>query len=107
MRNIFGAEYRRVETREYLGKPALVVVAARSYDTHVDDLWNALTTPDRLARWLSSVEGDLKLGGRYQIKGNASGTITRCDPRTAVSACRIASCVAPTAISASRAASPF
>jgi uncharacterized protein YndB with AHSA1/START domain len=84
MRNIFGAEYRRVETREYLGKPALVVVAARSYDTSADDLWNALTTPDRLARWLSSVEGDLKLGGRYQIKGNASGTITRCDPPEAL-----------------------
>jgi uncharacterized protein YndB with AHSA1/START domain len=80
MKNIFGAEFRRVENRDYLGKPALVVVAARSYDTSVEDLWNALTTPARLARWFSTVEGDLKVGGRYQVTGNASGTITRCDP---------------------------
>lgn len=84
MQNIFGAEFRRVEDREYLGKPALVVVAARTYDTSVDDLWNALTTPARLARWLSKVDGDLKLGGRYQITGNASGSITRCDPPEAL-----------------------
>lgn len=80
MKNIFGAESRRVENRDYLGKPALVVVAARTYDTSVDDLWNALTTPARLARWFSKVEGELKVGGRYQVYGNASGTITRCDP---------------------------
>ena len=62
-----------------LGKPALVAVAIRTYDTTVDDLWDAVTTPARLARWFLPVEGDLKLGGRYQLKGNAGGTITRCE----------------------------
>jgi uncharacterized protein YndB with AHSA1/START domain len=80
MPNAFGSEFRLVENREHLGKPALVAVAARSYDTTVDDLWNAITTPERLARWFLPVEGDLKLGGRYQLKGNAGGTILRCDP---------------------------
>ena len=28
------------------------------------------------------ISGDLKLGGRYQLEGNAGGTITRCDPPT-------------------------
>lgn len=79
MGNAFGAEFRRVENREYEGKPALVVVATRTYDTTVDDLWDAIVTPERLARWFLPVEGDLKLGGRYQLKGNAGGTITRCD----------------------------
>lgn len=79
MRSLFGAEFRRVENREYLGKPAFVVIATRTYDTTVEDLWDAITTPGRLARWFAPVEGDLKLGGRYQLKGNASGTITRCD----------------------------
>src|SRR5262245_1474939 len=78
MQDVFGAEFRRVENREHLGKPALVAVAIRSYDTSVDDLWEAVTTPERLARWFTPVEGDLKLGGRYQLKGNAGGTITRC-----------------------------
>ena len=44
-----------------MGKPALVAVAIRSYDTTVDDLWEAITTPERLARWFLPVEGDLKL----------------------------------------------
>ena len=79
MGHVFGAEFRRVENREHLGKPALVVVAVRSYDTTVDDLWDAITTPERLARWFLPVEGDLKLGGRYQLKGNAGGAITRCE----------------------------
>src|SRR5262245_17472215 len=79
MEHEFGAAFRRVENRQYLGKPALVAVAIRIYDTTVDDLWDAVTTPERLARWLLPVEGDLTLGGRYQLKGNAGGTITRCE----------------------------
>jgi uncharacterized protein YndB with AHSA1/START domain len=84
MVHAFGAEFRRVENREYLGKPALVVVAVRTYDTTVTDLWEAITKPERLARWFLPVEGDLKLGGRYQLKGNAGGTISRCDPPEAL-----------------------
>jgi uncharacterized protein YndB with AHSA1/START domain len=79
MGQLFGAEFRRIEDREHLGKPALVAVAIRTYDTTVDDLWDAITTPERLARWFLPVEGDLTLGGRYQLKGNAGGTITRCE----------------------------
>lgn len=79
MTNVFGSEFRRVENREHLGKPALVAIAVRSYDTTVDDLWDAITTPERLARWFLPVTGELKLGGRYQLQGNAGGTITRCD----------------------------
>lgn len=79
MGNIFGAEFRRVDNREHLGKPAIVAVAIRTYDTSVDDLWEAVTTAERLARWFAPVKGELSLGGRYQIQGNASGSITRCE----------------------------
>lgn len=79
MNSVFGAEFRKVADREYLGKPALVAIASRTYDTTPDDLWDAVTTPARLARWFTAVEGELRLGGRYQLKGNASGTITRCE----------------------------
>ena len=84
MVHAFGAEFRRVENREYLGKPALVAVAVRAYDTTVTDLWEAITTPERLVRWFLPVEGDLKPGGRYQLKGNAGGIISRCDPPEAL-----------------------
>jgi uncharacterized protein YndB with AHSA1/START domain len=84
MENVLGVEFRRVDNREHLGKPALVGVAIRVYDTTVEDLWDVITKPERLARWFLPVEGDLKLGGRYQLKGNAGGTITRCDPPEAL-----------------------
>ena len=35
------------------------------FDTTVDDLWSALTTADRLARWIGVVTGDLRLGGTF------------------------------------------
>lgn len=79
--SMFGAEFRRVESRDHLGKPALVIAAIRTYDTTASDLWEAITTRERIARWFGSVEGELRLGGRYLLKGaNVSGSITRCDP---------------------------
>jgi len=75
-----GAVVRAVENRTHDGHPAHVVHASRTYDTTVDDLWDALTSKERIPRWFLPVSGDLRLGGRYQLQGNASGTITRCEP---------------------------
>ena len=33
------------------------------YDTDIDDLWRACTVPERLARWIAEVSGDLRVGG--------------------------------------------
>jgi uncharacterized protein YndB with AHSA1/START domain len=33
------------------------------YDTGIDDLWRACTEPERLARWIAEVSGDLRVGG--------------------------------------------
>jgi uncharacterized protein YndB with AHSA1/START domain len=33
------------------------------YDTDIGDLWRACTTPERLARWIAEVSGDLRVGG--------------------------------------------
>ena len=75
-----GAMTREVQGRDYEGKPARVVIAARNYDTTIDDLWDALTSAERIPRWFLPITGDLKLGGRYQLVGNAGGTITACEP---------------------------
>ncbi len=56
------------------------VSLSQSYATDVDDLWNACSTGERLARWFAPVSGELELGGRFQIEGNAAGTIQTCDP---------------------------
>lgn len=37
------------------------------YDTTPEDLWSALTEPDRLARWIVRVDGDLRVGGAIDL----------------------------------------
>jgi uncharacterized protein YndB with AHSA1/START domain len=80
LQSVIGAEVREVADRERDGAPVKVVVMTRTYDTDVDDLWEALTDPERIPRWFAPVTGDLQLGGRYQVQGNAGGTILRCEP---------------------------
>ncbi|WUI02640.1 SRPBCC family protein [Spirillospora sp. NBC_00431] len=71
---------RRVGERVLEAGTARTVTITRTYDTGVEDLWEAVTTADRIARWFLPVSGDLRLGGRFALEGNASGTIERCDP---------------------------
>ncbi|MBS0335076.1 MAG: SRPBCC family protein [Proteobacteria bacterium] len=75
-----GAVVRKVEIRDHAGQPVRVVIASRAYETGVEDLWNAITDAERIPRWFAPVSGELRLGGRYQIQGNAAGTITDCEP---------------------------
>ncbi len=75
-----GAIVRAVKSVERDGKPAKAVVARATYDTSLEDLWEAVTTAPRIRRWFLPVTGELKLGGRYQLEGNAGGTIIECDP---------------------------
>ncbi|MEA3013411.1 MAG: hypothetical protein QOD42_1956 [Sphingomonadales bacterium] len=75
-----GAVAREVRACERDGKPARAVIAGRRYDTGIEDAWDALTNGERIPRWFLPIGGDLRLGGRYQIEGNAGGTIIECEP---------------------------
>lgn len=75
-----GAVARAVDDREVDGRPAKAVVLAQAYATGIDDLWDAVTSAERIPRWMVPITGDLRLGGRYQLEGNAGGTITACAP---------------------------
>lgn len=55
------------------------VLLRRVYDAPVEDVWSACTDPERLGRWLGPVEGDLRVGGTFQLKDNAGGEILRCE----------------------------
>jgi uncharacterized protein YndB with AHSA1/START domain len=59
---------------------ARVVTISQTYEGSLDDVWDACTNPERIPRWFLPVSGDLRLGGHYQLEGNAGGTIERCDP---------------------------
>jgi uncharacterized protein YndB with AHSA1/START domain len=52
---------------------------AREYDAPIDDVWDALTNPERISRWFLPISGDYRLGGRYQFEGNAGGEIVACE----------------------------
>jgi len=47
---LIGAVHREISAREYEGRPAHVLVATRVYNTTQDDLWDALTNPERIPR---------------------------------------------------------
>ncbi len=79
-----GTQFREVRDVEHEGQPARAVEGSRVYPTDTDDLWDALTNAERIPRWFLPVSGELELGGRYQLRGNAEGTITRCDPPQAL-----------------------
>ena len=77
---VLGLVTRSVRNFEKDGKAASTVTLTRLYDTDVEDLWDSLTNKQRIPRWFLPVEGELQLGGKYQLKGNAGGTITACTP---------------------------
>lgn len=62
---------------------------SRRYPTTVDDLWAAVTEPERVRRWLGPLYGDLRVGGRYELRmgddvedsaENARGEVLECEP---------------------------
>ncbi|MGW0734869.1 SRPBCC family protein [Streptomyces sp. NPDC002851] len=75
--NAVHREVRDAKTPSGEGRTVLI---RRTYDTSVEDVWDAITTPERLARWFRPVSGDLRVGGRYQLEGQAGGEILRCEP---------------------------
>jgi uncharacterized protein YndB with AHSA1/START domain len=74
------AELERVRRSVGRDGTAHVVELRRSYDAAAEDVWDACTSPERIRRWFLPVSGDLRLGGRFQLEGNAGGEITACEP---------------------------
>jgi uncharacterized protein YndB with AHSA1/START domain len=73
-----GLVTREVRSGERDGTPTKIAVARRSYTAARGDVWAALTEPERIPRWFMPISGDLAEGGRYQLEGNAGGTVERC-----------------------------
>jgi uncharacterized protein YndB with AHSA1/START domain len=61
-----------------------VVRTESRFATSAEDLWEALTTPERLARWIGEVSGDLRVGGtfaaRFTSSWTGSGVVEVCEP---------------------------
>jgi uncharacterized protein YndB with AHSA1/START domain len=75
------AIYREVGQRELDGGgEGVAVLMRRSYGAPIDDVWDAVTDPERMKRWFLPVSGDLRAGGTFQLEGNAGGEILTCEP---------------------------
>jgi uncharacterized protein YndB with AHSA1/START domain len=63
-----------------------VVTVQDRFDTDIDDLWAAISDPDRLRRWLGEVEGDLRVGGHFRAHFSlasgweGTGRVEACEP---------------------------
>ena len=77
---IAGFVTREVRRGERDGRATRTSVLTRVFATDPADLWDAVTNVERLPRWFLPITGTLAEGGRYQLEGNAGGTIERCRP---------------------------
>ncbi len=62
-----------------------VVRIEERFDADIDEVWSALTEPDRLARWYGEIEGELRVDGAYRAHLHASGwegtgRVEECEP---------------------------
>jgi uncharacterized protein YndB with AHSA1/START domain len=69
------AIHRRVQT----GADTVGVRLRRSYTATPEEVWDAVADPERLRRWFLPVTGELKVGGSFQLEGNAGGEILACE----------------------------
>ncbi|MEU9059397.1 SRPBCC family protein [Streptomyces sp. NPDC048430] len=70
--------HREVGTRRVASEEAGAVLLRRTFDAGRDEVWDAVTSPERIARWFLPVTGDFRVGGGYQLEGNAGGEILEC-----------------------------
>lgn len=80
------ARWRAETLRQITGAPGnRSVVMERYYDFAIEAVWDAWTNPDRLARWLGNVSGDLRPGGEIVLAMGPDEKVP----------CEIAACEAP------------
>jgi uncharacterized protein YndB with AHSA1/START domain len=73
------AVQREIRPAALAAGEARAVRLRRTYDAPIEEVWDALTDPDRIGRWFLPISGDYRLGGRYQFEGNAGGEILDCE----------------------------
>jgi uncharacterized protein YndB with AHSA1/START domain len=70
---------REVGERRIPAGNGRTVSLEREFDSPIEAVWDAVTNPDRISRWFLPISGDYRVGGTYQLAGNAGGTILECD----------------------------
>jgi uncharacterized protein YndB with AHSA1/START domain len=75
-----GAISREVSRQHTESGETVAVTLQRRYPADPADVWQAITDPERVRRWFLPLTGDLREGGNFELEGNASGDILKCEP---------------------------
>jgi len=59
------AIHRAVGKQPVDGGEGIGVLLRRSYPAPIEDVWDAMTDPDRIKRWFLPVSGELRAGGSF------------------------------------------
>lgn len=65
---------RTIGTMHALDETRGAVRVEDVYDTDIEDLWEACTSPERLVRWLAEVSGERHLGGTVHVTFTSTAT---------------------------------
>src|SRR5690554_3756343 len=69
---------RTLQNKDIDGEQFQVQSLAQEYPAGIAEVWDAVTSAERIARWFMPITGELQLGGQYQLQGNAGGKILAC-----------------------------
>jgi hypothetical protein len=62
-----GAVTRKLRTDEVDGEPSHVQTLEQTFPSTIDDVWEAVTTADRIERWFLPVSGELRLVAEGEV----------------------------------------
>lgn len=75
---------RTIGTMRALDERRGAIHVEDAYDTDIEDLWEACTKPERLARWIAEVSGELRVDGIFHASFTSSwsgpGRVDVCEP---------------------------
>lgn len=76
-----GHEFTRTVSATTLdGQEVRTISLRRTFDAAPEEVWDAITDPERVPRWFLPVAGDpRRVGDHFQLKGNAGGEVLECD----------------------------
>lgn len=70
---------RLVKTTQLKHQDATAVILQQEVSSPAHEVWAACTEPERIHEWFLPISGDLSVGGRYALEGNASGEVLDCN----------------------------
>ncbi|WP_433870892.1 SRPBCC domain-containing protein [Saccharopolyspora sp. CA-218241] len=74
------ATRRQVHQQTFGDDERVSMLLRRRFAAPLREVWDAVADPERLRSWFLPVHGDFRVGGWFQLEGNAGGRILKCAP---------------------------